>query len=412
MHTEHPNTEHPIDMASLRNLLASAFIMCMLSYATGFSAILAGVHYGPRRTSQCQILKLSSRSPTDSAARRSTPRTLFWNMAQGQTTVDRVSEVDVDKTFDRVFHSESLNTRGLTVLVNPVMDAALVESAREMSEDRLAHLLSKVEARGCDPLEQQYRFREVAHRQRSRWDLQLQVPGQGDSNSVWMKLCNAAIAAVEPIIREAQGDAYTGMQPQMIGAVISRPGARVQRFHCDDTHEHFAAAKADPSYRIYNIFIPLVDLKEDGDGTEFWAAPQLLESIVHLLSGTREMKKLPNIKGGIQAPACRAGGVILYDYRTIHRGLANPEGGRERPVAYVTITTGGARDTYNFPEWTIENAEVDVLEKFPFFQDLQAHGGPPHPPLLCCDSKQYPAIKSFGEFKTKMKIIILPCITY
>ena len=401
-------------MASLRKLLASAFILCMLPDATGFSAIPAGVHYGPRRTSQCQpfLLKLSARSPTDSAARRSTPRTLFWNMAQGQTTVDRVSEVDVDKTFDRVFHSESLNTRGLTVLVNPVMDAALVESAREMSEDRLAHLLSKVEARGCDPLEQQYRFREVAHRQRSRWDLQLQVPGQGDSNSVWMKLCNAAIAAVEPIIREAQGDAYTGMQPQMIGAVISRPGARVQRFHCDDTHEHFAAAKADPSYRIYNIFIPLVDLKEDGDGTEFWAAPQLLESIVHLLSGTREMKKLPNIKGGIQAPACRAGGVILYDYRTIHRGLANPKGGRERPVAYVTIATGGARDTYNFPEWTIENAEVDVLEKFPFFQDLQAHGGPPHPPLLCCDSKQYPAIKSFGEFKTKMKIIILPCITY
>jgi len=279
---------------------------------------------------------------------------------------------------DRIFHSESLRTRGLTVLAEPVMDAALVESARALSESRLAQLLSKVEARGCDPLEQQFRFKEVAHRQRSRWDLQLQVPGQGDSNSVWSQLCNQVIAAAEPIIREAQGDAYTGMEPQMIGAVISRPGARVQRFHCDDDAIFFAAAKADPSYRIYNVFIPLVDVDENGDGTEFWAAPALEDSARalarHFLSAPAVKKNLPDIEEGIQAPACKAGGLILYDYRTVHRGLANSlERGRERPVAYVTLATGGARDTYNFPEWTIEDAGADVIDEFPFFKDLQVH---------------------------------------
>ena len=74
-----------------------------------------------------------------------------------------------------------------------------------------------------------------------------------------------------------------------IGAVISRPGARVQRFHCDATHAMFAAAQADPLHRIYNVFIPLVDLCEDGDGTEFWVAPslQVLSLLLSLLDGTK-----------------------------------------------------------------------------------------------------------------------------
>ena len=53
----------------------------------------------------------------------------------------------------------------------------------------------------------------------------------------------------------------------------------------------------------------------------------------------------------LEAPACRAGGIIVYDYRTIHRGLPNDlEGGRERAVAYVICATGGAEEGYNFPE--------------------------------------------------------------
>ena len=51
----------------------------------------------------------------------------------------------------------------------------------------------------------------------------------------------------------------------------------------------FAAAQADPSHRIYNVFIPLVDLCEDGDGTEFWVAPslQVLSLLLSLLDGTK-----------------------------------------------------------------------------------------------------------------------------
>jgi hypothetical protein len=125
---------------------------------------------------------------------------------------------------DAVTHGANLRDRGFTVLSEPVMDADLVERARTQSRSRLAKLLGRVEDLGCDPFEQQYRFKEIAQRQRRRWDLQLQEPGTGDINSTWAQLCRVAIAAATPIIREAQGEAYCGIEPVMIGAVISKPG--------------------------------------------------------------------------------------------------------------------------------------------------------------------------------------------
>jgi hypothetical protein len=126
-------------------------------------------------------------------------------------------------------HGASLRDRGFTVLSEPVMDPDLVERARTQSQDRLAALLQRVQDLGCDPFEQEYRFKEIAQRQRRRWDLQLQEPGTGDSNSTWAQLCRAALAAADPIIREAQGEAYCGTEPVMIGAVISWPGDTRQR---------------------------------------------------------------------------------------------------------------------------------------------------------------------------------------
>jgi len=94
------------------------------------------------------------------------------------------------------------------------------------------------------------------------------------------------------------------------------------------------------------------------------------------LGASREVK-LPDMEQQIQSPACRAGGMILYDYRTIHRGAPNPEfGGRERPVAYVLVSVpGGGRDTYNFPESSVfGDVAPETLSEFPFFREAQKSG--------------------------------------
>lgn len=72
-----------------------------------------------------------------------------------------------------------------------------------------------------------------------------------------------------------------------------------------------------------------------------------------------------------EAPACRAGGVIIFDYRLIHGGLPS-RGGRERPVAYAVVATGGATDdSGNFPDARIRDATRAAVSALPFWDELE-----------------------------------------
>jgi len=261
-------------------------------------------------------------------------------------------------------HAERLRSRGYTVLPDVVRDSDVVDSAAALCHSTLNQLLADVEAVGCDPIDQLYRFNNICHRQRNRWDLLI----PREQSESWAALVDAALAAATPVIREAQGAAFTGLTPLMCGAVISRPGARVQRFHVDATHSHFEAARADPSVRIYNIFVPLVDIDEDGDGTMFWGAPSLDESSRALARHILDAPESTLCASTLDAPATDAGGCIIFDYRTIHRGLPNAaKGGRERPVAYVACASGGATDGHNFPQTAIGDLSPERAQALPFW---------------------------------------------
>ena len=74
------------------------------------------------------------------------------------------------------------------------------------------------------------------------------------------------------------------------------------------------------------------------------------------------------------APCLRAGGALLFDYRTLHRGLANTMaadaldataesgggggGGGRRPVLCFTLAQPGFRDRVNWPARCIADAVV------------------------------------------------------
>jgi hypothetical protein len=104
-----------------------------------------------------------------------------------------------------------------------------------------------------------------------------------------------------------------------------------------------------------------------------------------------------------------------YTHMYMYAGLPNPrEGGRERAIAYVTCSTGGTfwcfaraharthahthtrthraarthgtrshthshtytgcMDTYNFPPWSIENADAERITRFPYFHEQAGPG--------------------------------------
>jgi len=128
----------------------------------------------------------------------------------------------------------------------------------------------------------------------------------------------------------------------MTGCVVSRPGAEAQQFHNDGDSG------------LVNIFIPLVSIEEDGDGTQLWPGTHAF--------GSDMSWKAPDERAmrHMRSPAIDAGGLMLFDYVLIHRGLANPiVGGRERPVAYVVVALDGlADDTNNFPDTSVCDAIV------------------------------------------------------
>ena len=328
-------------------------------------------------------------------------------------------------------HAASLRDRGFTVLPAPIIDTALIARLSATTTARLDSLLDRVEAKGCDPLEQQYLFREICARQSMRWDLHVDVVRRGASGrrkrrtpaeEAYAELSRALLSsAVEPIVEALQGAAYEGVRPTACGAIVSRRGAAGQRPHADANLPHYAEAERNPAHRLFNCFVPLVDIAagggdEQSDGTQFWPASHLTADAAHraweralgpeaLLEAEetleeeeeqeeqkqeeqeeqeqvkqqqrqlRQLRQLEERAGGAPAleteaetPACCAGGVIIFDFRIIHGGL--PSLGRERAVAYVICSTGGARDETNFPPERIADLTEADADALPWWDEI------------------------------------------
>ena len=284
---------------------------------------------------------------------------------------------------DVALHAANLRSRGFTVIPTPLVEQTLIDRAAMNIGTRLESLHEQVAAVGCDPLEQNYLFHEICHRQRMRWDLQIGGEAADDSEvadaidseaapvAAFAELCSTIVSsAVAPILAELHGEAH--FREEARGAIVSRPGAPVQRPHADAELEHYETADDDSSHRLYNCFVPLVDLTARGDGTQFWpgshvsseAAMDTWQRAVEPETAEEETAAAEEA----EAPACCAGGLVLFDFRIIHGGLASI--GRERPIAYVICSTGGAVDETNFPEGRIRDATADDVDVFPFWDEI------------------------------------------
>ena len=60
------------------------------------------------------------------------------------------------------------------------------------------------------------------------------------------------------------------------------------------------------------------------------------------------------------APCVRKGDVLLFDYRVLHRGLAN-HSDDARPVAYMVYAAPGASDRHNFPSTSLVGSSDVVI---------------------------------------------------
>lgn len=95
---------------------------------------------------------------------------------------------------------------------------------------------------------------------------------------------------------------------------------------------HADGNEPDPSHQSMCVFMPLCNLTNETGYTSFWPGSHLFSqtdvlehSLPSLLPSNALVKGITNI-----------GDIILYDYKTIHRGEGNKMGPAEiRPILYM-----------------------------------------------------------------------------
>lgn len=299
------------------------------------------------------------------------------------------------------------NTQTGTSLIAP---STLCDAVNQAIANHLTVLHTKIRNRGIDPrgLEDgPYRFREVICRDGSpRFDVP--VPWSGRAGSTCMSSeANAANGeneadggrdmqtqtqhmlsdfvedaaarrAVQEFHREvddivrpvmdalcandgtnSNADVPTGgdriartCRASSAGFLVNQPGSTSQAWHRDGPEEGYI-----------NAFVPLVDLSESLGPTAILSGTHTRPDI--RLLGDKDGDGSGAASGdgdgdgdcgdGVPSPIVpllQKGQILLFDYRTLHRGLGNTnvEGGLARTLAYVVYTRGSITDVHNFPD--------------------------------------------------------------
>ena len=125
--------------------------------------------------------------------------------------------------------------------------------------------------------------------------------------------------------------------------VLSTPNSKDQAWHVDGSH--LSPTQHLPPHCL-NVFIPLLDLQASHGPTSIRPRTQFYtRDLARQMLGAMCRKELLPAA----TPLVAAGSALLFDYRVLHRGLANTSR-EDRPVLVLTYAKEGFDDVYNFPE--------------------------------------------------------------
>ena len=162
----------------------------------------------------------------------------------------------------------------------------------------------------------------------------------------------------DPILADHEGlmpavRAILGEECQVMlqGAVIALPHAPEQLWHIDGPHLFLDHPYHLPAHCL-NVFIPLIDLTEENGPTQICPGSHFLTK-----SSTRTFKASADHLTAIHYTdppvnlTAAAGSIFLFDYRLLHRGLAN-DSSHPRPILYLVIARPWYQDR-TFPARTL-----------------------------------------------------------
>ena len=232
---------------------------------------------------------------------------------------------------------DDFHNRGFTMLVDAI-DPSIIDQLRIQTmsnyEDCMAIIAQKDHELGVGI---KNGFKEIVQRHTGRFEM----PHR-------MEELDCSFLEVEdsPVRRVVTGILGEGYIVANRSAVISLPGAGDQAWHCDGPH---MSAKEHLPAHVLNVFIPLIPMTRELGATEFRPESHVItrDTTKLLLAAVIKRQLKP-----LEAPLAPPGGCVLFDYRTLHRGLANTTD-TIRPMLVYTFAKPWYKDVLNFPKYSI-----------------------------------------------------------
>ena len=201
-----------------------------------------------------------------------------------------------------------------------------------------------------------FSYSEVASRCLGRLDIrykmnQLPFCHPDVLNNPWL------MPLIESILGDSAKLVYAGL-------ILSFPGSLDQPWHQDghllfpEQLEGDQKIQELPPYAL-NVFVPVTSINLALGPTEFWVGSHkeskmksVQKVLSSALSGTQELQHLPNLQHphvptGMVAPVLSKGDVLIYDYRTCHRGTQNLSQ-TVRPMLYLMYARPWFAEHVNF----------------------------------------------------------------
>jgi hypothetical protein len=199
-------------------------------------------------------------------------------------------------------------------------------------------------------------FREIVMRSPGRYELSLlhtsnDVNNANVSENNEVKDTRLTMPPIQPLqmaltdimLPLFQASSWEDLSLCQLSLVVSTPGATAQAWHADgghvDLHTH------QPCH-VLNVFVPLQTVSMDMGPTAFRPGTHVhTRDLARLMLVAHCQKTLRPLV----APTLELGDVLVFDYRVLHRGLANRQSVQHRIYLVLTVSRPWFKDIINFP---------------------------------------------------------------
>lgn len=226
----------------------------------------------------------------------------------------------------------------------------ICNNANEAISSRVEDMHRRIESRGLDPTgtDEPYRFAEIISRDSGGRRYDVPVPwlakkeqdnedrGCGTPlDASQEKSISKLHSSMHEVVTSVTDELWEHTGVTAAGFMVNRPGSSSQNWHRDGPDEGYI-----------DCFVPLIDLDDS-------LGPTALQPGSHIDESTVQDREGLDVE--VVSPLLRKGDMLLFDYRTIHRGLGNKSKDTTRTVAYAVFkrkeseSCNDVGDIRNFP---------------------------------------------------------------